>query len=166
MLWLPHSNLAVAVTKKLRLEVPWLIFLTSWLMHYLGDAIPHTEPSTFRLLMLGHSEFYWTVAISLFLLDILLIFCWIVLLQKAGVWKSIYWWVLAGAFVPDLLDNTPIITNYLHQFGLFKALSWFHDQAHFNIDAKYWIIGVATQLIVIIGGSWIIIRWKNAKLAR
>ncbi|EKD55958.1 MAG: hypothetical protein ACD_58C00327G0002 [uncultured bacterium] len=124
-----------------------LIILLAFVSHFVLDMLPHADwgmwhsyEKNFKLTL----KDYILVAI-----DILgvLIFTY-VLWNNADRNNNI----LIGAFfaiLVDLIDNVPFWKNYFRKLPIFSQMHQLHVRIHYQLDKKYWIWGVVTQIIII-----------------
>jgi len=129
--------------------------------HYLLDTVPHWEnwfgkeihglPSGTPLtkmppISIASGAFDLVAALTLFL------FVFIYRQEPLPVWESAVFWGAVGAFLPDLLDNVPFISQLVRRL---KFMDWerrFHDWIHIPDEAKRrvpYLTGLITQLIVV-----------------
>lgn len=157
MLATPHL-LVGAVIGSLFSSWPPIIII-AFLSHYILDAIPHTEVSTFRSIEERRDPDsvkkidYIAAAIDIVLGLVVVIY----LTMRGGE----YFLPLLGALVaaaPDI-DNFPLWYRATHNWPVFKQLYKFHTAIHFDLSTKYWLIGIIIE-IVICGVSiwWLLLR--------
>jgi len=133
------------------------VVIIAFLSHYILDAIPHTEVSTFRPikerkdLHSVRSIDYIAAAIDIVLGLILVIY----LTLRSGEYSL----PLLGAFIavaPDI-DNFPLWYRSTCNWPVFKQLYQFHRAIHFDLPTKYWLIGIIAQLIIIGAAIWLLL---------
>jgi len=149
----PHAAVGASIAKYFGQGKGWLIFGWAWISHYVLDALPHTEVSTF---LPTHPELNVATREELivFSVDIILAAVIIVILKRLGWWKRWYWWGVLGAMLPDILDNIPGVNVWLRQFHPFDWLHQLHQWAHVDMSRDIWIWGVLMPLVVTGLAAW------------
>lgn len=170
MLTVPHMLAGAAIgalVPNSQIALP-LAFGIAWGSHYVLDSVPHWE-RFFGSRQHGFStatrlkewpKFILYQAVGDVVIAVGLIGWALAARGELGhFWTSAVFWGAIGGFFPDLLDNTPIINSFLtNRFG-FRNERKFHQTIHISAEAQqrlpHWL-GVASQLLVIVGGAWIL----------
>ncbi|MEX0594612.1 MAG: hypothetical protein WD157_00740 [Patescibacteria group bacterium] len=171
MLTVPHV-IAGAALGSLVGDVPGqtvLAFAVGWGSHYVLDATPHWE----RLFGPNRSGFSTQMPVSewpkSFLYQalgdaLLALGITTLLLYNSGTlalfWTSPIFWGAVGGFFPDLLDNTPVINNYLGKYRFVQRERKFHHDNHVSDEVQQKVpkyFGLITQLVVCGVGLWILL---------
>ena len=140
--------------------------------HYILDSIPHWEnwfgreiygfPSDtplqkFPKITIISGLFDFIIAVTLF----------VFVYRNVGsgpFYQSSLFWGAFGGFLPDLLDNVPLISNVAIRLPGVKRERAFHEQVHISradqTKAPY-LAGLATQLIAIAFGLYLIMQWST-----
>jgi hypothetical protein len=149
----PHTIVGISITKPLGRARGWLAFILAWASHYVLDALPHVEVSTF---MPTDSELNTATKTELIIfgIDLAIFVIIFLLLKKFGWWRSWYWWGVIGAMIPDILDNIPGVNTWLRHYHPFDWLHQFHQWAHINMSASIWVWGVIIPFVVMGLASW------------
>ena len=135
-----------------------LAFLAGLASHFIFDAIPHLEISSFwpddRRGKPGLSKGEYIFVFFDVLIGILIVL---------GIFflKVENWAILAGAFgaiLPDVIDNVPFWSPRLRKIAGFKQFHQFHQFCHFGLSKKYWIFGLPIYIIIIGIAIWFI--WR------
>lgn len=152
----PHilagSAVAVALTTN-----PFVAFLLGVLIHFVLDAFPHVDPGTFFnperdnnkpwptwIYIYAASEFIiaWTIVILLF--------------QT----RSDFGIIVAGGFggiAVDIIENNPY--RVMRTWPFLKQIQWLHEKLHFDLNKKDWYWGILTQVIIIGGSLWYLLKY-------
>jgi hypothetical protein len=149
----PHSAVGVVIAKYFGKGKSLVVFVLAWVSHYVLDALPHTEVSTFletsdELITVTREE----LLVFGFDLALAVIIVWI--LKKLKWWKSYYWWGVIGAMLPDILDNIPKVNVWLRQFHPFDWLHQLHQWAHIDMSVNLWMLGVILPIVVVALAIW------------
>jgi len=115
--------------------------------HFILDAIPHLEATTFANMKKGEDYYPTKKEILYVFLDVL--FGLLVLSIIYFKLKSPL--ILFGAFLailPDLIDNIPFWYG-IRKLPVFKQFHKFHDKIHFDLKPRYWYWGALTQFILL-----------------
>lgn len=135
-----------------------LAFLAGFASHFIFDAIPHLEHSTFWKKG-ERKEFHLTKGEYFFIFSEILIGLLIVLWFFLS--RSKNWAILIGAFgaiLPDFIDNVPFWSPFLRKFPIFKQFHQVHNFIHHRkMDPKNWIFGLIVYIIIIGIFMWVII---------
>ena len=126
---------------------PAISFTLAFLSHFVLDAIPHLESTTFykdkrkKIDEPVREEYYYAAVDAV--IGIAIIFLIYFYFQNPLV--------LWGAFfgiLPDIIDNVPLWYG-IRKFPVFHQLHQLHDFIHFDLKKKYWVWGLISQLIII-----------------
>jgi len=146
MLATPHLLAGAAIASSSlppEISLP-LVFLS----HFVLDAIPHIEPSTFlkkhRLKEneATRQEILWEIP-DLALAGAILIFLYF----KTHNFL-LFWGAFAGISA-DLIDNVPF-WYFVRKWPVFHQLHQFHDFFHYELDRKHWYWGIITQFSILV----------------
>jgi hypothetical protein len=156
MLATPHI-LTGAIIGILLSSIPAIIVI-AFLSHFVLDAIPHTEVSTFRPIELRNdprsvkSIDYVVVAIDIILGIGIVIY----LLTR----RENFLLPMVGIFFAEIIDidNLPWWQYHISRLPIVKQLSHFHSWIHFDLKTKYWLVGVIVQLIIIGGAICLLLK--------
>ncbi len=145
MIATPHILAGATIaTSKLSPEISLpLVFLS----HFVLDAIPHVEPSTFfkqhrkKEDEATWREIFWEIPDLLFSTIVLILL----------FLKSHNFYLFWGAFfgiLPDLFDNVPFWYG-VRKWPVFRQIHFLHDFFHIELDKKHWYIGLITQSAIV-----------------
>ena len=136
--------------------------------HYILDSIPHWEnwfgreiygfPSDTPLqklpkITIVSGLFDFIVAVTLF----------VFVYRNVGsgpFYQSSLFWGALGGFLPDLLDNIPVINQLTVKIPGIKQERAFHSRIHISQEAQKavpYMTGLVTQLIVVTFGLYLIL---------
>ncbi|MFH2063099.1 MAG: hypothetical protein ABIJ46_02995 [bacterium] len=138
-----HSAMAVSVAAAVGVDQPLVAFGLGWLLHYVGDAIPHGDESLGRWAKKSHSP---AVRMGLmFLVDLVFLVLALLWCQQQGRLTSVVWAALVGSALPDLLVGLELAVR--RKFT--GPLAVLHERAHHLIGWEYspWI-GVPLQVVL------------------
>ena len=132
-------------------------FLLGFVSHFVLDAIPHLDPGTFFNISGGEDK-PWPAWVYIFAIleFIIIVVIFYILFHNRTDFAIISVGALGGIFV-DILDNNPLI--FIHRWPIFKQLHWFHEKIHFNLPAQKWYWGLVTQLVIIGGTLWYLLKF-------
>jgi len=149
----PHflAGAAVATTTN---NLP-LAFLLGFFSHFLLDALPHVDPGTF----LGRDEkkswpawLYALVFIEFII--VITLFFWLfgnrpdfITLGVGGL----------GGITMDIIDSQPL--RFLCRLPLLKQIHWLHHKTHYYLPRDKWYLGLPSQIIVIGGFVWYLLKF-------
>jgi hypothetical protein len=126
---------------------PFFSLPVSFLSHFVLDAFPHLEATTFSVKKEG--EDYYPSQKEIFYVALDAIFGLLILLFIYLKLKNPF--ILLGAFLailPDLIDNMPLWYK-IRKIPGFKQFHQFHDKIHFGLKPKAWIWGIPLQLVLL-----------------
>jgi hypothetical protein len=115
--------------------------------HFVLDAFPHLEATTFAAKKEG--EDYYPSQKEIFYVALDVIFGLILLSVIYLKFRNPL--TLYGAFfaiLPDLIDNVPL-WYAIRRIAGFKQFHKFHDKIHFDIKPKLWYCGIPFQIILL-----------------
>lgn len=152
MLATPHL-LVGAVIGSLFSSWPPVIII-AFLSHYILDAIPHTESSTFRPIEERRDpKFVTNTDYIAAAIDITLGLIVVIYLSLRG---REYFLPFLGALVaaaPDI-DNFPLWYRATHNWPVFKQLYGLHNFIHFDLETKYWLVGLLIEIVICGAAIW------------
>lgn len=131
---------------------PFVAFLMGFVLHFLLDALPHTDPGLFNTKKKWPVWLYVYVAIELSLT----ILVFVLLFYKRSDFTIISLGALGNIF-PDILENMPI--DGFKKLPIIKQLSWFHNAIHFSLQKKDWFWGLPIEIIVLGGSIWLLLKF-------
>ncbi len=155
MLATPHI-LTGAVIGSLFSSWPAVVVI-AFLSHYILDAIPHTEVSTFRPIEERKDpNSVKTIDYIIAGIDIVIGFGILIYLLS---FRDNYVLVIIGALIASVsdIDNLPIWYRYSCNLPVFKQLYRFHTAIHFDLKTKYWLIGLIVEIIKIGAAIWLLL---------
>ena len=126
---------------------PYLASPLCFASHYIFDALPHFEVSTFRkpnekgLLPKNFWEVFF-VLIDIFVALIFLFFF-------RHLWSPASLAGVVFSVLPDFLDNVFLWSSYLHKLPIFQELFALHKEFHHTARGKKIFLGILTQVIII-----------------
>ncbi|MCX6806899.1 MAG: hypothetical protein NT135_02150 [Candidatus Berkelbacteria bacterium] len=127
-----------------------------FLSHFILDAIPHLESSTFLAKYRSKEDELSQKEITYAILDcvlgaIIVLFLYLKFNNIMLVYGAFF------ALLPDIIDNVPYWYG-IRKLPVFKQLHQLHDFVHHNLSEKYWYIGLATQLALFGCVAWVFMR--------
>jgi len=136
---------------------PYIAAPAGFISHYLIDALPHFEGSSFRKVGDKEEGFKNWVEWLLVILDLLFV---IFILFYFKIWQHPT--LLIGGFfamLPDLFDHVPFWNKFFRKTKLFK---WLHDKVHAEIHwttyGKWIPVGILIDAIFIGVCFWYLIK--------
>jgi hypothetical protein len=147
---------------------PALGFAAGIVSHFLMDMVPHLDsPFPIHYQDDQYDQPIWDKK--------LLIFAWIdsvaamILTIAIWYWKfdliffSPYAWGALGAYLPDLLDNTPLWSAKIHRLHFFKPFHSVHLAVHDFWRFRFpmpqnWLLGTVSQILFIVPCLWFLFR--------
>jgi hypothetical protein len=142
------SHVAVGCAVGVATHNPTLGFFAGWASHHIIDSIPHSDPGSFGANIYNVLETPKALVFSIGDLTVGTILFFIVLVHLN--FPTFLPLAVAGAILPDFIDNCPFWSPTTRNFPLLKQFHEFHLRAHFTLRAKKYIwIGVVTQLVLI-----------------
>lgn len=152
MLLTPHAAVGAAIGASTD-NLP-LIIVLAFASHFVLDILPHSDwgmwhnyESNFKLTFKDY------VLVTADILGVL-IFTYIIW-NNADRNSN----VLIGAFfamLVDLIDNVPFWKKFFRRLPVSRQLHQLHLKIHHKLDKKYWVWGVATQLVIVIVDFWVV----------
>ena len=131
---------------------PIVAFLLGFVLHFLLDMLPHTDPGLFNrskkwpLWLYIYCVVEFTLTIAIF----------VILFYKRTDFTIIALGGLGGIF-PDILENMPI--KNFNNLPVFKQISAFHNNIHFSLERKDWYWGLPIEIIVLGGSIWLLLKF-------
>lgn len=128
-----------------------LALLIGIISHFVFDAIPHLETSTFKSYF-GRKEGDKLVKAEM-IFEVFEIIIGLILIYF--FWKNHqYQWPIffgaLGAILPDLIDNVPFWSWKLRKYPIFKQTHWLHENLHFDLKPRYWYLGLPVYIVIIL----------------
>lgn len=131
---------------------PALSLPAAFLSHFILDALPHLEATTFTSKKEGQ-DYYPTKKEILYIgLDVLV-----------GLFALLFLYlkftnplILFGAFfaiLPDLIDNIPW-WYWIRKIPGFRQFHKFHNKIHFDLKREFWYWGIPFQVALIGAAIW------------
>ena len=132
-------------------------FLIGFFLHFILDAVPHVDPGTFLNPERDENKpwptWLYIYAAAEFIFAWLLV---IILFKNRSDFGIIMIGGLGGIFV-DIIDNNPF--RVLRQLPILKQIHWVHKKMHYDLPASKWYWGFLTQLIIIGGSLWYLLKF-------
>lgn len=72
-------------------------------------------------------------------------------------WSLLIFGALGGVII-DFVDNVPYWNRKIQKTKIGKKFHEFHNKYHQTIPSKLWFWGALSQLIIILGGIWILLQ--------
>ncbi len=118
-----------------------LSILLAIISHYSLDLIPHLDQGVFKD---NRKKFYFWAAVDFIVggLALYLIF------SQIGFQLNVLIVALA-AIVPDLMDSSPVIFNYIHRVGIFNKLYRFHEAIQKPGKKYIYSLGIVSQILIV-----------------
>jgi len=143
MIAVAHTLAGSAIASEVE-SLPIIIIL-GIVSHFALDALPHLDEAELE------KKYNYKAALAAgffdFLISILLVILIIIKVKKLS-FLPLLLAVLAATSI-DLLDNMPVLSNYLHALPFFKQLHNFHQKIQ-EPGMKYrFSLGIITQAVVI-----------------
>ena len=161
----PHVLIASAASKAISKHIKSktvlyiLAFLTAFILHFILDAIPHTDWGSWH----GYVDNFplWLIDYITLGLDLILslvAFVWLTCIKKMDFWLILI--TFFGAALPDLIavDFIPALHIKFREWPVFSQMFALSKLTHFRLSFDYYIWGIFTQLIVSIGGLWYLLK--------
>ena len=156
MLITPHILAGTAIG--LAVGNPAAGFVLGVASHYLLDSVPHVDPGTWHMEKTIAEHGLEARDYATILLDVAAaLFGFVALSGAAPIMAA---GPIAGAIGGALPDTLVAVALVFPKFPKWKGLKWYHDlieKFHYTAKPSQWILGVATQLAVIIGSVWFIL---------
>lgn len=163
MLIVAHSIIGIgaAVAVGTATHNPYLGFMAAILSHHIADALPHFDQGSFYTNDLkpnwligprdenrkfNRRDWIILVADAVIAFSILIFF-----LVNFKVFRPLIVIGLFGGLTPDIIDSSPLWSYRLrHKSRILMAYHNFHSFFHWTLPAKYFSIGIITQIITVI----------------
>jgi len=151
MLITAHSLLGALIGKEV--GYPPLAFLLGFISHFILDSIPHcdgpddaagrdeNDPNTKAQYALAFLALLLSSAIAIYLFN-------------TGMITTGMIWGVAGALLPDLIDNVPMWKRKIRKLIVFKDFHTFHARIQ-NIKTPLWL-GLLIQYVLAAFFFWLI----------
>ena len=132
MLIATHSIVGAVIGTEV--NYPPLAFILGFISHFILDVIPHNDGPDDVVGRTGPNSInqYLVVAV-----DGLVAICTIIYFGQSSESASFFWGALGG-ITPDLIDNVPILKEYVRKLKVFDKFHQFH----------YWIQSRKAPLIL------------------
>jgi len=153
MIYTPHV-ISGAVIGSLIQNLP-AAFAIGFVSHFVFDAIPHLETSTYRKEK-DKDKKPEKKAIIFEVFEVLVGTIIVYFFWKNHEFAPAIFWAAFGSILPDLIDNVPFWSWELRKLPGFKQFHEFHEFVHYNLKKKYWYFGIPVYIIVLIA---LIIFW-------
>ena len=151
-------------------------FVVAISSHFLLDAIPHLDQGSFYIerklrgpawLGAEHMEKGEKFRVKrdwIMLFVDMAIACGLSLLFLAG--KPSFSWILyivgaTGGLLPDILDASPLWKKKFRATRIGKIMHPVHMFFHWPLSSRYWYIGIATQIIIVLVDIFTIFKALN-----
>lgn len=156
MIITPHLLAGSALATATINSMP-VAFLIGFLLHFILDAVPHVDPGTFFNPERDENR-PWPTWIYIYAVSEFIIIWAIVIILFQG--KSNFGIIMAGGMggiAVDILDNNPF--RFLRQLPLLKQIHFVHEKLHYDLPKEKWFWGVITQIIVVGGSLWYLLKY-------
>jgi len=122
-----------------------IAFAGGLVSHHLLDSVPHLDPGAFSK---NEGDVFKPasllfIAVDLTIGTIAFYYIW----KFSGFNVSVFWGAL-GAVLPDVVDNGP--WRAIRKLPIFKQYHQLHHSLHSTVTKKNWLLGVITQVIIIV----------------
>lgn len=158
----PHLLIGAAVAKATTNSLP-VAFLIGFLLHFLLDPLPHTDPGTFfnikeeEDLPAGEAGRPWPLWIYIFAVsEFILIWLFVIILFKNRPDFGIIMMGGLGAIFVDVLDNNPL--RFMRHWPIIRQIHWLHNKLHFELKSNQWYWGLPIQIILIGISLWVLLK--------
>lgn len=130
-----------------------LSVILALISHFTFDFLPHLDVGYWQE---EKDRFKQYIGI---LIDVMVAGAIFYFLFQEGVFKStVIYWAAGAAILPDIIDNFPLFSNWLHQFWPFKQIYQFHSNIQKPGKRYQFSIGIIDQLIIAGISIWILLR--------
>lgn len=151
------SHVAIGVAVGTAAGSPLAGFVIGFVSHHIADMIPHTDPGS------DGASVENMLQNKKVLRQLILDFIFSVLIIMFTVFVNGYSIILlasvAGAILPDVIDNSPFWSPYLRKVFPTDYYHRFHEYFHFTImNKKYYYFGYLTQCILIAISLYIVVK--------
>ncbi len=124
-----------------------LSIILAIISHYSFDLMPHFDQGVFK----DKRKFYFWAAVDFIVGGLALYLIFYLIDYQIGVLLA-----ALAAILPDLIDSTPYLSNYLHRINILNKVYKFHEAIQKPGKKYQYSIGIIIQ-IVIIGISFVIL---------
>jgi len=149
MLITPHL-LAGAAIGSLFSQMPAVVII-ALLSHYSLDYLPHLDQGSLNF---SERKKYFWAGID-FLAGLMILGC---LFWQHRLGQATIYWGAAVAILPDLLDNLPFFSDWLHHYWPFGLIFRFHEWLQEPGKRYQFTWGIISQLLVVGISLWILLR--------
>ncbi len=155
MLTISHLTAGTAIATKVK--NPKKIVILALISHYFFDALPHTEVGV--IIKQQPFRYNWETIVGIFdtILGIVLV---LFLIKKFSLNRKL---VFLSAFFASLPDIFYVIfSRYLclDNTLFFQIINYPHDFSHFETPKSWWIVGILTQVLIIVISYVLIRKWS------
>jgi len=135
---------------------PYLAFAGGFISHHIIDAIPHLDPGSFTRLQ--PKKKFWEVPkiIAVIFADVAVGSVVFYLLWRYAGYPLPMLAGAVGAVISDVVDNGPW-QDTIRKYSPFKKFHVFHEKYHRTVLPQQWLLGILTQLVLIIASVAIIV---------
>jgi len=156
MIITPHILAGSALAQATTTSLP-VAFFIGFFLHFLLDAVPHIDPGTFLNPERDENKPWPTWLYIYAAAEFIFIWLIVILLFKNRPdFGIIMMGGLGGIFV-DIVDNNPF--RFLRTWPFFKQIHFVHTKLHYDLLASKWYFGAMTQLIIIGGSLWYLLKF-------
>lgn len=153
MLITPHAFAGAAIG--VATGNPILGFGLGLASHFVLDAVPHTDPGTWHFYEPFNTHELDARDFTTGIVDVSIATLGLVALS--GVTPIAAAAPVAGIVGGVLPDTFVVIGLFFPKFPKMKFIKWYYDlveKYHYTARPKQWVLGVVTQLVVILGALW------------
>lgn len=152
----PHLLAGSAAAAAITTNLP-VAFLIGFFLHFIFDAIPHFDPGTVFKISDDENK-PWPLWIYIFVMvEFVVIWAIVILLFKNRPDFAIIMAGGLGGIAVDVLDNNPF--RFMRTWPIIKQIHFVHEKLHYDLDRRYWYVGLLTQFIVIGGSLWYLLKF-------
>jgi len=152
----PHLLAGAAIASATTQSLP-VAFLLGFLSHFILDVFPHIDPGTFFNIKEDENQ-PWPLWIYIFVFsEFIIIWILVIVLFKNRGDFGIILMGGSGAIVVDIFDNNPF--RFMRKWSIIKQLHWIHEKFHYELNPKVWYWGLPSELIIIGGSLWYLLRF-------
>jgi hypothetical protein len=160
MLATPHMLAGAAIGKLLRR--PYLALPAAFASHFVLDMVPHSD--TYSLFGV-HGLPPTHLVIGMAALDAAVGIALVLWLSRGQPNRTVILWAAFFGILTDLLDNVPGVMGVFHQIPGALAFSHFHHGIQHNVPRSEWVLGLGTQVPVVAGAVYVLLRRPTAGAA-
>ena len=139
-----HSAIGMITTTQT--ASPWLVFLLSFLLHYIADTIPHGDEKIFDK-NVTKKKYYQKIIFALIVDIIILAIYSFIIITKTNINPALLLIAIIGSILPDVIWGV----YRIKKIKILKPLVRLHDLFHnpLNIKLPLWL-GITIQIIILI----------------